>query len=385
MTESNKPINSRVRIIEPDSTRLVISIPAGGPQSKSLGTMALFWNGFVTFGTVFLIFGSTEVPLLLLGLPFLTIFLIVGWYMAGSWVAMRFTRSDVLIGRQELGVKKILFGFKRMEVAECSPETKARLVELFRQDGDPVFRIRVNGVDQSLTFGSALSREEKNWLVQEINVFLGQQCGEPVRSKSKGSELPFEAVSPDELPDYSIVKLIPSRPGELAFETPVAPHHPMVTGLIVLLTLVSLLWAGVGVWRLWYFEGLVSQIVGWVFAVGALLPLLSIVVLLVGRTRVTINEREFATRVGVGPLGYTVRRPTSSAERIVFEATVADPSHGSLATTVVQMGSSKMLAAWALVKTCEEVAGLVRSQFDNLGIETMEQLEAEAEGEMAGS
>jgi hypothetical protein len=335
--------------------------------------MALVWNLFVVGSTVVLLVGSLEMSLLLLAIPFLTLFLAVGWYLAGSWISMRFTRSDVLISRQKLGLKKVLFGFKRMEIAACDPSTEARLVESYSQDDEAVFRVRLNGIDRSLAFGTALSREEKNWLVDEINSFLGMPGGEPIKSNTKGSELTFNSLSPDDLSEESFVYVDEPHPGELVLETPVAPHHPLVVGLVVVLILVGLFWGSLGLWRLWAFAGLVNNIVGWAFVVAAFLPVCGIVVLLSGRTRVTINEREFVTRVGLGPVGYSVRRPSRTAERIRLESTVEDPSNGSIATTVVQVGSSKMLAAWGLVPTCEEVAGLIRHHFDALGIETTEQ------------
>jgi len=45
---TTQPTDSRVDIVESSSDRIVLALPAGGPKTKSLGVMALVWNGAMT-------------------------------------------------------------------------------------------------------------------------------------------------------------------------------------------------------------------------------------------------------------------------------------------------------------------------------------------------
>ena len=365
-----QPSDSRVQITKASPDGLVVAIRAGGPQARGLGVMALIWNAVIGCATAALLVASVDFGIVLVGIPFVTLFLMAGWYLAGAWLSLRFTRSDIMVNRQQLAVRHTLFGFKRIEVADCYDDSCARLLESFGQNGKPVYAVRLSGLDQSLTFGTALSREDKEWIVSEINTFLGVTTEPPLRSDTREGELSFEALKPCDLPEGSPVRTEQAGVEELLIETPAAPHHRLVTGLIVVLVLAMVLWISIATWRLSEFSGLLNSILGWALLVCAIVPALAIVVLLTGKTTVRINGREFTSRVGVGPIGYTVRRPVHMAERIEVKGTTDDPSRGSLATTVVQIGSSRMLAAWGVVPTCEAVAGLIRHQFNALDIET---------------
>lgn len=369
------PVGCRVSLVDSSADRLVLSIPGGGPKTRSLGVMALVWNTFTLGAVGLLIAMSAEFSIILIGIPFLTLFVVAGLYLVGSWFSLKFTRTHLLFTPGAMAMQKILLFHKQIDQTDLDSASHARLLESYSQDGKAVFQVRVNGIQQTLAFGTALSREDKDWLVESICNFLGHEVLPALRSKAKEKELPFEECAPSELPTDSFVHVSESDPETLSISTATAPRGPLLVGLCVMLLFVALMWCGLGAGKVLLANGVMDEIMGWTFVVISTVPLVVLLVLLRGTTTVTITDRAFSTRVHLGPLGWTVKRPAGSAERISLTATSDEPSESTLATTIVQLGSSKLLAAWGSLATCRQVAGLVRYQFRSIGIETACDLE----------
>ena len=350
---------------------MVFAIPAGGPKTRPLGMMALVWNGFMGWAVGFILVFSTEMPLVLVFLPFLTLFLLVGLYLAGSWIFMKLTRTNVLLTQNELAVQRILWFHKQIDQTAIDENTDARLIESYSQNDKAAYRIEVDGVEQTAIFGTALSRDDKTWLVESINGFLGRTTKPPIRSSDdkKETELPFDALSPSELsPDSEITATGAGE--ELTIQSPSTPVGPLATGFSALAWFTVVFWAAIAIWQIAFVRGVTGLIAGVLLLICTLVPIAIVLLLKRGTITVTINPREFVARVHVGVLGKRFHRPVQTAERITLSASGDNPSASSLSATIVQLGSSKLLAAWGTQSTCREVAGLIRHQFQTLEIET---------------
>ncbi len=171
------PLGSRIKVVEEDHDGLVLYIPGGGKQAATLGCFALLWNGFMCFFTVASLLGifkgqgNDAMPVMFLIL-FLGAFWAVGLGMAWFWLKMKYERTFLLLDRNRLVAQKVLFKRKRIEETALSRDSRAALVESYQQNDTPVYRIEVQGKSRAAKFGTSLSDEEKDWLVDRINDFL---------------------------------------------------------------------------------------------------------------------------------------------------------------------------------------------------------------------
>jgi hypothetical protein len=69
-------------------------------------------------------------------------------------------------------MQKVLFNRKRVTETTLTLQSRAELVESYKQNNTPVYRIEVQGSSNSAKFGTALSGAEKDWVVDRINEFL---------------------------------------------------------------------------------------------------------------------------------------------------------------------------------------------------------------------
>lgn len=376
---ATQPADSRIDVVEASSDRIVLALPAGGPKTKSLGVMALIWNGMMLWGLGFLLFVSAEMSPVLLGLPVLTLFVIIGWYLAGSWIALKLTRTNVLITRTEVATQKILFGFKDLDTAGVHPETRARLVESYSSNGKAVFSVRVNGSDDSVSFGTPLSREDKDWMVDAINGFFGQESPEPALSSGdSGSEVAWDFVEldPSDLPDNSVVSVQQPSPDQMVLSSPSFPGDQFRKYAIAGLLAVFVLWVAVGVWHC-TIPGLTHMIAGIVMLVISVAPLVLIAFTLFGTITTTIDPNRVTTKYHLGWPGVYFKRPTATAERVSVETSNEATDETGWAGTIIQLGQSRLLAGWGTIRTCRQIAGLVRYHLRQLGIETMDVVEDE--------
>lgn len=367
---TTQPTGSRVEVVEASSDRIVLALPAGGPKTRSLGIMALVWNGIMSWALVFLLFCSSQMALILIGLPFTTLFVAVGWFLAGGWIAMKFTRTNVLVTATEIATQKILFGFKDLDTTNLDGDSRARLVESFSSNDKAVYAVRVNGTDDTVSFGTALSRDDKDWIVATINDLLGTDTLAPARSSGDDdAEVSFYELDPSDLPVASVVSTLRPTPEQLILGSPSFPADQSRTYAIVSLLVVFLLWLGVGIWHC-TIPGISHTIGGAAVLVLAAAPLVLTSFVRWGRITTTIDPNRLTTRYHIGWLGMRFRRPTHMAERVSVETSSETTDDNAYAGTLVQMGQSRLLAGWGTVRTCRQIAGLIRYHFRQLGIET---------------
>ena len=169
-----------IQLVDDDGSRVVMVIPPGGSKGKGLGFIALIWNGLTIPMGLFMIFFAEDVnwdggaPPPLWGLVlFFSVFWAAGLGMFYGWLRMRFTRVLLSVESERLSIQRSLFGRKQLTVAELSQESYAELVTSYEQNDVPVYCVCIHTAEGNEKFGTALSRPEKEWIVETINRALG--------------------------------------------------------------------------------------------------------------------------------------------------------------------------------------------------------------------
>ena len=145
------------------------------PSGRSGGLMffAILWNGFILLFTA--VFGSAMLGGKLegdapgwLAIPFLIPFWGVGIGLAYAVARIKFARHLVVVDSREVVLVRSLFGrAKRRALAREGLEAIEKR-EFYRQNYRPVHGVEVRGRGGKLRFGTALTEEEKDWLVADI-------------------------------------------------------------------------------------------------------------------------------------------------------------------------------------------------------------------------
>ena len=423
------PVTSRIELIDTDPSRMVIYIPSGGNKARSIGIFALAWNGFLVVFTAVMIFGvgpggdGLWIPLLLISL-----FWAVGLGMLYWWIRMRFTRLYLMLEQDRLVIQRILFGRKSIRETGLGPESGAGLVESYQQNDDPVYAVSVTGEDRTAKFGTALSFEEKQWLVHTINEFLGNRvspaddlilrcdacgaeidpkllvtteasivcpsCGEKINAK----QLAFGAVSEDDaeipdldprdLPAESRIVIQENSPQRLALTLPAVPSGGPPRFIAAFLVLFSLVFSGgslsallVGLKDVHGPFSMIFVIVPGLFVLAGLIPLLMAVFLIRGRLSLDLSPETLTCRWHLGPLGYRKTIPTESITRVAVVSGFAGQrqlagqpklasSSGDYRVCMVSFGGQTVpITTFHDTAFARAMAGLLRFQLHRMGIE----------------
>lgn len=204
------PEKSRIKVVEATDSRLVLYIPGGGAQATGIGCFALIWNLFMCAFTPPWVFGMLQGgnngPPLLFIIPFLGLFWAVGLGMAFAWMKMKFQRTFLLLDRDQVALQRVFFNRKRLEETMLTGGSRAELVESYKQNDQPVYRIEIRGKGRNAKFGTALSDDEKNWLVDRINEFLGADGTAPAAEQAAPSA---DATAATRNPPTAVVPVIP--------------------------------------------------------------------------------------------------------------------------------------------------------------------------------
>lgn len=380
------PGKSRIQVVESTADRLVIYVPGGGKQSAGLGCFALFWNLFMCiFTPPWFIFdgkGDNGPPMLFL-IPFLGLFWVVGLGMAYFWLKMKYERTFVLLEKERLVVQKILFNRKKVATTMLGPDSRAALVESYSQNDVPVYRVEVNGTDGAAKFGTALADDEKDWLVDRINEFLGvaeaeptsktvetveeinsanreyptacEKCGAPLTGtpvygvlpcqhcgavhrgtipkpalttavEPKPAEESYGRLTPDELAAGSPIVVDEAGREELRLHFAAAPATPL-RWIVPLFTIpFAIAWYAI----IFTFIGGAQEIpllpvrIGFTlftipFLVVGLFPFWMGLFALVGRTSIKLNSEKLTARWHIGRLGYSKAIPVESITSVRVE------------------------------------------------------------------
>lgn len=183
VVSNNDPtrLSSNIKIRQPAGTKveltrtpsnLKIIIPPGGLTAEiaGTGTFAVAWNAFIAFWT-----GSA----IRMGAPvFFTLFSLPFWFV-GIGLAGRAFSSLAISVDLNFGVKEFFITWKlgNLWSYKVGGQTKDILsvgvIIEAEQNGRPITTCRIKEGIKRHTFGAGLELVEKEWLVHEINDFLG--------------------------------------------------------------------------------------------------------------------------------------------------------------------------------------------------------------------
>ena len=358
------PPKSIVKVIQATDDRCVFYIPGG--RSGGIGCFALMWNGFMTVFTGFWAYAMIEDNPgwgTLLGLSaFLSLFWAIGIGMAIWWVKAKYQRLFVMLEPKRMVIQRVLFGRKRIDDTLLNEYSRAELVESYRENEKPVYRIEVVGDNRTAKFGTALSRQEKNWLVDRINEFINAptgiaigerpkfcfQCGaslegvepdeddEEFRCPKCGQELPLgssvltaaSAKAEEEEDDVDINDPTYKQPADLLIDEQTSDHlrfhlpinsHPWLGWIICAISVpFGMFFSGSSLMTILDFDNFnwISTIFSIPFILAGLVPISVGLFALRGRITVDLTPEWLKVRYHLGLLGKTKKLPTKSLTAI---------------------------------------------------------------------
>lgn len=403
-SHSGRPADSVIEIVESTRDRLVIHIPPGGKKARSIGCFALVWNGFMAvFTSIWMFAGvqnNADAPLYFI-IPFLGLFWLVGLGMAYWWVRMRFMRLYLLIDPSRVAIQRTLFGRKSLKETHLGPSPFAALVESYQQNDVPVYAVAIEGTDRTAKFGTALSREEKDWLVTTINTFFGHGTGDSGSSdeddEGHGSNATavsdstgeaIEPISPDRITSTADIKILDADASRLRFQLVPFPKHPiryaiagfcLIFGIAWLTGMSVMLFAALGNGQedIDIFLVLISVF----FLIAGTVPLfIAFVVLHGGVVTVDLTQDQLHARWHLGPIGIGKKVATGSITSITlrkamkFEETDSRGrrrsvlSGGGKVCMVQAAGNEIPLTSFHNITIAREVGGIILYQLDRMGV-----------------
>jgi|GEM_PF-1010412 len=377
------PAKSRINVVEASDDRLVLFLPGGGKNATGLGCFALMWNLFMCVFTppwflgVFQGAGNNNGPPILVLIGFLSLFWAVGLGMAWFWLKMKYERTYILLERHRLVVQKVLFNRKRIDETTLMPDSRAELVEAYKQNDVPVYRIEVKGQDRPAKFGTALADEEKNWIVDRINELLDvvtvpvaaapdagpkaagavgvvretcRQCGAPLTGDVVNGALtcshcgavtrvevvlpaktlaepPSERLEPADLPQQSGIRVDENSAEALEFSFAATSESPLRWIVPLIALPFSLAWySGIfafigGAWQIPFLPmKILFMVFSIPFLIAGLLPLAMGLIAFRGRTSVRLTSEILACRWQAGWLKYSRTLSTPDIESVGVES-----------------------------------------------------------------
>jgi len=176
---SASPPGVGIQVVKSSADQLVIAVPPGGKKARSLGCFGFIWMAIVVpASSIFILTDDADwdggnAPSLFVLIPFFGIFWAVGIGMIIAWVRMRFTNIFLSVEREQFAIQKTLFGRKKLKKIQLDEKSHAKLIESYSENDAPVYAIQMVGIGQTENFATGLSYEEKRWLANTINRFLG--------------------------------------------------------------------------------------------------------------------------------------------------------------------------------------------------------------------
>ena len=105
--------------------------------------------------------------------PFISIFWLVGFGMAYIALKMKFESLMLCLEPNRMSLQRTFFDKKKLSHIRIEEHSRAMLETSYSENDIPVYRIEIEGAARTEKFGTALQREEKRWIVDTINRFLG--------------------------------------------------------------------------------------------------------------------------------------------------------------------------------------------------------------------
>lgn len=170
---ARQPAGSRIQL-QQTAQAVKVDIPPQRFLSRNLGLLgfALVWNGFIFFWTSSAIMMGAP-PFF----PFFSIpFWIAGMVLLGSALAPITIRTQVEINRHRFRLRQKILGLQYRQVEGNTEDLEA--VQWFdsqvRVNDQIVYTCALIEGVQTHQFGSALTHNEQQWLVQELSKFLAK-------------------------------------------------------------------------------------------------------------------------------------------------------------------------------------------------------------------
>jgi len=190
---SAPPRGVGIQVVKSSADQLVIAVPPGGTKARRLGCSGFFCMAIVLPITCGIIYGGFKgkignATFIFSVLAFTGMLWAVGIGMLIVWVRMRFTKIFLSVEREHFAIQKTLFGRKKLKKIQLDKNSHAKLIESYKENDVPVYAIQMVGIGQTENFATGLSYEEKRWLANTINQFLGTS-GRTVTDRTDMSSL----------------------------------------------------------------------------------------------------------------------------------------------------------------------------------------------------
>jgi hypothetical protein len=390
------PPSSRVQIVESNENRQVIFIPEGGKRSKGIGCFALIWNGIVGVVSTGIILagGDDEMPLHFV-IPFMSLFWLVGLGMLYWWLKMRFTRTTLLLEPKRIVIQRIFLGRKSITETDLNSDSHAALLVAYEENDVPVYTVAIEGVDSTAKFGTRLTREEKEWFVENINSFLNvssspSETGNLNRQDADSStDIIPEKLSPYDLSEESLITVDESHAERLKFHYLAFPKSGKLKAILGFVALFTLIWMSF----VFFFFGLglnenkkaefqvFEIIVTGMMTLGGFMPIFLIVGVMRSRITIDLNSDRISGRWHFGPMSVKKEFPTASVTRVALTnrleksrrhkntIEVGPKSLRDLKVCTVFAGEEFMpLTTFHELATAREISGLLIHRLGEMGI-----------------
>ena len=375
MKITSPPDGSRIEVAEASDARVVMTIPPGGKRARGMGCFALAWLAItVPVGLTFLWAtvdpevkweGDGRPPLWGIGL-FFAVFWSIGLGMGYVALRMRFESLMLCLEPDRLSIQRSFLGRKKLSTIELNENSCADMELSYTENDVPVYRIRIDGVSRKETFGTALTRNEKQWVSQTINRFLGHEpddrrdsrsgenkfcrecgtrlmiteesrfcpdCGEVYfeddepgdSSVASGKSLPAPAdVAPEDLPVGCGLKVEDDSGEQLTVSFLLNPSTALRVIIGGMPLMFSFVWFGIAGFMAWSAitdaadgSGVFVIMILFIGCLG-FVPLLLGLAVAFGRAQVTIGRDLISVRYHVGPIGFSRAIPTDSVQDVVL-------------------------------------------------------------------
>jgi len=105
-------------------------------------------------------------------IPFFGVFWAVGAGMLYAGLRAKHASHVLTVGLSRVSLRRRLFGRESEQAIPREGLGRAAKVSFYQQNNEPVFGIELRSSGGKIRFGSSLSNDEKDWLIQDINAVL---------------------------------------------------------------------------------------------------------------------------------------------------------------------------------------------------------------------
>jgi hypothetical protein len=171
------PPGSRLRVVQSDDGQLVLSIPTGGRIANGACGFAFLLSSVPAVFTVMFVMELADRPMIPLWslagvLAFVGVLWLVILGVSREALKLQFQRTTLLVDRERVLLQTTIFGKTRQEELPVLAMTKCSLVVAFTFNDVPVYRVQVANAEESLGFATNLEQDDKDWLVDQIEMVL---------------------------------------------------------------------------------------------------------------------------------------------------------------------------------------------------------------------